>query len=109
MRNAVVRSQGTTRENRPRVAESRTDPEPRKAEPTPSREQATGSVLVGYLPGYWQRGRFSLAIGAAGLQLTLNQSWSSSPQLSISFTSLSSLEWSGRFVSDVIVARISIS
>ena len=78
MRNAVVRSQGTTRENRPRVASRR-------------------------------RGRFSLAIGAAGLQLTLNQSWSSSPQLSISFTSLSSLEWSGRFVSDVIVARISIS
>ena len=76
-----------------------------QGEPTPSREQATGSVL----PGYWRRGRFSLAIGAAGLQLTLNQSWSSSPQLSISFTSLSSLEWSGRFVSDVIVARISIS
>jgi hypothetical protein len=50
-----------------------------------------------------------LAIGAACLQLTLDQSWSSSPQLSISFTSLSSLEWSGRFVSDVIVARISIS
>ena len=81
-----------TKENRPRVASKR-------------------GIGVGspWLSAMGQRGRFSLAIGAAGLQLTLNQSWSSSPQLSISFTSLSSLEWSGRFVSDVIVARISIS
>ena len=87
-------------------------------EPTPSREQAAGSsreqAAGSVLPGYWQRGRFSLAkfslaIGTARLQLPLDQSWSSSPQFSISFTSLSSLEWSGRFVSDVIVARISIS
>ncbi len=89
-----------TNENRPRVA---------------SKRGRVGSRWLFLLAaGYQHRGRFSLArfslaIGAACLQLTLDQSWSSSPQLSISFTSLSSLEWSGRFVSDVIVARISIS